>query len=67
MSERTLDLFGRGMRASTYNRKKYNVPPSRCLLILSHKLHVNIWLFTCAVGVLPPYLLAVMEVGVHYE
>lgn len=55
------------MRASTYNRKKYNVPPSRCLLILSHKLHVNIWLFTCAVGVLPPYLLAVMEVGVHYE
>lgn len=51
----------------TDNSKERQVPPRRCLLVLSHQLHVDIRLFRGAVHVLLPYVLSVVKIRIYNE
>lgn len=51
----------------TDNGEEGKVPPRRCLFILSHQFHVNIWLFCGAVHILLPYVFPVVEVRIYDE
>lgn len=56
-----------GIKNSTHDTEQRHIPPCRCLLILSHQLHVDVWLLVGAVLVLGPNGLSLMEIGVDNQ